>query len=137
MAEISKNPPYVTKMIPIHLQWLWMATYTWSRHGGITLDQFKGIQGPSGWEIGQIWAKTAGNFRKMAEISKNPPYVTKMIPIHLQWVWMATYTWNRHGGIILDQFKGIQGPSGWEIGQIWAKIAGNYRKMATISKNPA
>ena len=37
---------------------------------------------------------------------------------------------------MLDQFKGIQGSSGWEIGQIWAKIAENCKKMAEISKNP-
>ena len=77
------------------------------------LDHLKGIQGSSGWEIGQIWAKICQKLLKMAEISKNPPKVTKMIPIHLQWLYMATYTWNKHGGMLLNQFKGIQGPSGW------------------------
>ena len=76
---------------------LCMATYTWNKHVGMLLDQFKGIQGPSGWDIAQIWAKIVKNYRKMAEISKNPPYVTKMIPIQLQWLWMATYTWNSYG----------------------------------------
>ena len=46
---------------------------------------------------------------------------------------MATYTWNRHGSMILDQFQSIQGPSGWEIGQIWAKIAKIAEKFPEIS----
>ena len=35
--------------------------------------------------------------------------------------------------IILDQFLGIQGPSGWEIGQIWVKIAKIAEKFTEIS----
>ena len=46
---------------------------------------------------------------------------------------MATYTWNRHGSMILDQFEGIQQPSGWEIAQIWAKIAEITEKFTEIS----
>ena len=35
----------------------------------MTLDQFQGIQGPSGWEIGQIWANIVEIVEKFTEIS--------------------------------------------------------------------
>ena len=44
---------------------------------------------------------------------------------------MTTDTWNRHSGMILTSYNGINDPSGWEIGQIWAKIA---KKLAEIPK---
>ena len=35
--------------------------------------------------------------------------------------------------MILDQFQGIQGPSGWEIGQIRVKISKIAKKITEIS----
>ena len=53
---------------------------------------------------------------------------------------MAIDSWNSHMGVILDQFYGIWGLSGWEIYQIWLlkmveildKISKNCTLKATL-----
>ena len=48
---------------------------------------------------------------------------------------MSKYTWKRYGILILDRFWGIQGSSGWEIGQIWPKIATKLAEIRNFLNN--
>ena len=81
----------------------------------------------------QKWAKNAEfNLKFRLNHQKSKFKARQMIPLNLQWPWVAKDTSNRHGDIILSMFYGHDDPSGWKICQILAKIA---EKLAETLKS--